>query len=354
MRTVAVVAALAVVIGTRAGVMATTADAGSDPGSGTSSSRTVDFTSDGVFTIPDGVSTLQVTVVGAGGGASGTQSAPPTTGPAIGTGDATAGPGPSGFELHAGGSGNSVTATVDVTKLPARTMKVVVGRAGGTGRDGTGAGGAGLGAGGDGGADGSLGGPEHGAGGGGGSAILTGSTPVVVAGGGGGSTPEEFLAVGTCIMSAGSECSTTTTSSPPVPPSLPANCLVAATPGGHDGGTGSPVGSDGRYHYFAGGGGGGGWIGGAGGHPTVWQASPGSSEVVSCTGNGQPGTDHVDPAFASLVQVTTGDDSGADGRVEISFDGSKVAATSSVPSPTPAPGGASPATPVAGEPRYTG
>lgn len=255
---------------------------------------TVRFDHDSSFTIPAGISTVSVTVIGAGGGTGGSGGDP-----ALG-----------------GRAGNEVTANVDVTSLGSRTLQVVVGEAGGAAVDRAGAGGHGFGGGGAGGVNSSP--ASSGGGGGGGSAISVDGSPIVVAGGGGGGQGPAFVVVGDCISSAEDPCPTVPASAVPT---LPEECTVPVAATGHDGVDGGDSELEGDYSYFAGGGGGGGWVGGSGGRPTTWSATTSEGfQFATCTGYGLSGTNHVDDAVATLVSASAADDAGEDGGVTIAYD----------------------------------
>jgi hypothetical protein len=139
--------------------------AGAPAAGAASSATTKTYTTPGTstFKVPDNVSHITVTAIGAAGGAGSSECEPPNT----------------------PGEGATVTATVPVT--PGASLDVGVGGVGGPGCDTAGAGGTG------GGGAGGVGGPEgvSGAGGGGASGVgltglAAGTSPLIVAGGGGG------------------------------------------------------------------------------------------------------------------------------------------------------------------------
>ncbi len=331
-------ALLVAVCGGTIAVNGAPAHAAADPG--TPRDVTVRFDHDSSFTVPDGVSTVSVTVVGAGGGTGGAGNDP-------------------AFD---GRAGNEVTANVDVTALPSRTLQVVVGEAGGAAVDRGGAGGRGFGDGGAGGVDSSP--ASSGGGGGGGSAMSVNGSPIVVAGGGGGGQSPTFVSVGDCISGAGETCPTVPASAVPT---LPEECTVPVAATGHDGVDGGDSGSDGDYSHSTGGGGGGGWVGGAGGWPTSWSATTSEGfQFVTCTGYGLSGTNHVDDAVATLVSAVAAEDAGQDGWVTIAYDDppdSSGATTTTLSSTTAVDSGSTTtsadptavaARPVVRGPRYTG
>ncbi len=260
------------------------------------------FTADGTFTVPSGVTSVQVTVTGAGGGAA---SLPPVV---------------SGETPPQGGSGSTVTATVAVT--PGMDLTVVVGQEGHDGTDDR-LGGVGFGTGGTGGSRGNYNG-GNGGGGGGGSAVLDDGTALVVAGGGGGgggqlgcNTPDGPAS------QCGPVCTGLDAGSPPASPGP--DCPLDAPPAGHDGADGS----DGRLAgsmeiYLPAGGGGGGWIGGAAGPTAVAEGG-----LIFSGGGG--GTNHTDPTAVSAVSSEVADNAGAPGRVVITYDEPEPTTSSSTP-----------------------
>jgi len=316
---VAVLAACGVLA---AGFWSATASAVAD-----AASDTVVFTTNGTYTVPDGVTTLIFTVSGGGGGSSsggqiadrkeGQLHTPATTAP-----------------ITPGGSGGLQSGRLAVTA--GEVLTVVVGTAGGNGSpspsgpDVGGIGGLGFGAGGSGGsAAGAL--PSAG-GGGGGSAILADSSPLVVAGGGGGASAPIWVAVGSqfdfaggdyCIPDAVPTCPTVSTTVPEPPtaswvdacPGLaPGSMPTALCPLGpvpiesHDGTAGVDAQTDTHRANGAAGGGGGGLTGGAAGVPHLNSLT---------TGGGQGGVNFADPTRTIAVKSSSADNVGGDGQVAL-------------------------------------
>lgn len=293
------------------------------------------------FTVPDGITTLQVQVTGAGGGGSYWGA---------------------GVAASPGGNGAIVNATLSVT--PGEVLSLELGEGGrtseipDTGQMVSGSGGGGFATGGAGGVNSTS---ALGAGGGGGAtAILSGTTPLVVAGGGGGASGALPLTLGSPINSIGGNCSyptmgtngfeycTPSTTSPNPTVSTTSACpgLDAVGPNAnptstcpvatgahdtHDGSDGSDAAATNAYSFPPGGGGGGGWIGGSGGT---------DSSVPFVSGGGQGGSSYTNAARTSEVSVTSAANAGATGIARFCSVGNHIVSagdTTTVPPTTICP-----------------
>ena len=277
------------------------------PGSAAAATQT--FTSDGTFTVPNGVTSVSIDVLGAKGGLN-------DDGPADGAG---------GFGGEAGG-------TVAVTAGEALSVLV-----GGVGAPSDGSKG-GSGGGGGGGGGGTVAGSSGGGGGGCRSEVDRGSTQLLVAGGGGGGSFGQ--GGGFEIGGAGGGL----TGLPGDPGQVSGGSQTQAGMGGQgDGGAGAPGqkdqggnGAGGDEAILGGGGGGGGFFGGGGGGSSM-SGDPGSY----CGGGG--GSGHLDPSVTDGT-MRTGVNGGA-GRVTLTYTepASSTSTATAAPGASAASGGTPPA-----------
>jgi hypothetical protein len=240
---------------------------------GVAAAATQTFTSSGTFTVPDGVTSVRVDAVGAGGGENDDEP--------IGS---------------IGGPGGEAAGTVVVT--PGEALSVLVGGKGAPSDGGNG----GSGGAGGGGGGGTVGGSSGGGGGGGRSEVDRGSTRLLVAGGGGGAS----FGQGGSSDGGGAGGGLTGLPAPTgFPQLLSGGSQTQAGVGGQgDGGTGSSAqgdqggnGAGGDEVILGGGGGGGGFFGGGGGGSSM------SGNPESYQG-GAGGSGHLDPSVTGGVMTT--------------------------------------------------